>query len=222
MDRSSADMAPEALGRNGPMYDCLTIRSPVVKEVNGSHCQFKIWLDPDAAYRLCGVECALGQIDGRAGEVRYVVSWRAVWNGSNCDIHHYEQLQVPNESPAMADWRTEAFETMIDSYSLEQPSPALLRDANIEIGVFDVTPVTGTNVIDEIEGVRYVIGNAEQILEKSALDYAQSEEFGDSATSRPPPGPQRTSSRMAVILLNVAVIGIVCASLAWRWWRRHE
>ena len=122
-----------------------------------------------------------------------------------CTVHQYMEYLTVDEKEPWEKWPAQAFEV----------ATVEMRWSEVRVGdrlgddLFDVVPPPGTNVIDEVGKVNYVVGSAGQELKKTALEFRET-------YSRPPSADQVHSfkggwSRLA---LYAVVAGVIATAMA--------
>lgn len=143
--------------------------------------RWRVWFDPAHGFCIVALESRglTRHGFGFSGELVYLRSHLAEWSDPikladgteffrRCVCREYQQsLAAMDNIPSEADdWPLTTYEDLRDEYTFSD----IAINEPADKGSFDVTPMVGTNVIDEIEGYRYYVGSAGEELQKTTLN----------------------------------------------------
>lgn len=150
---------------------------PPPKNLNIPQFRIRVWLDATHGYCLRRFVTEAFRENELTGVSYYIPIIAADWDEVSvlattgdlplhCTFHLFTELLMVTANEPFEKWPSRAFElTNVE-----------VRMSNVNVGaglpdkLFNVSPPVGTNVIDEVRQVHYVVGSAGEELRKTALE----------------------------------------------------
>lgn len=171
-DRSSTEISIPPAGQE-PMPS-LILESKLFRETGKGLFRVQVWFDPKHGLTPCGLIASDLQQGGK-DQWKFLPSYVIDWSEPNdigattiygkCRIRHFNSFATPDEATPFEEWEDVAYNTQEFDYTFSN----IRIDEPVDEGLFDITPIPGTNVIDQPQGYVYIAGKAGEQLEKTAL-----------------------------------------------------
>lgn len=194
-----------ALPGTGAVVPMLECRLPVDEKVGHSWARFRVWFN---SADFMPKRFQLDWLMDEPAIAKYyllpsqVVEWNQflkaddVWVCTDAIVREYSIFRLPNGQVDSSTWPGESYETKLEHYTLDKVK---LNDS-FNYGLFDFEPAPGTNVIDEIEGVSYLVGSPGEEIRKISREITQRSPSPPSSTRRPMGWRWLTYGSLAVLL----------------------
>jgi hypothetical protein len=206
----------EPLPNGGPPLPLLQIGDRPTEKFPLGGVRIRVWFDPADGYLPVRMECLGLADDGPMAKQRFLPNTVVEWsdpatlpNGfkfsQKAVIHVYHTLSPVVERLDQNQWPTVAYEM----HQLTVTFSNIHVNEPLDPALFNIVPPSGTNVVDEISHITYIVGSSGEELRKMALD------------TRVDLPPTPSSNRIWMILLGVSVplVALVVGLLFWRWRR---
>jgi len=197
-------------GGSGPLPS-LRIEPPPFKETGLGVHRIQIWFSPEQGYApVALVASDLQPAGGGKWHLlpNHVVAWSdpAEFEGGltlfrKCLIRFYNSVPEVTDGTPRKEWRRQAYEMMRYDYTFSN----VQVNESLDAKQFEVQPVAGTNVVDESKGYLYVVGNAGEELQKTALsERARRPQIEAQAK-------KETRWRMVLLVANLVLLAAIAA-----------
>jgi hypothetical protein len=136
--------------------------------------RLQVWFEPSHGFAICGLTASDLEPagDGKWDFLpNYTIDWSdpaevgAVPLYRRSRIRFYEHTPVTDDTKPNEQWAQRAFNT----HDFEDTFSNIRVNETVNPADFEITPIAGTNVIDEPKGYTYVVGKAGEELEKTAI-----------------------------------------------------
>ncbi len=183
VDLQTATLEEQPRPRTGEVMPSVRVRGPEVDFYFGRASLFELllWFDPEQDYQLCAAQYSrvepFGDLSGNA-EITYPPVFQLIWSDpeivdgdfryNNCRIGMFDTMGLPgseNQRQHLVTAETWAYEYQFRDYVRGQEA--------LDASEFEPDPPSGTNVVDELQGIRYLVGDMGEAIDVTALQRGQ-------------------------------------------------
>ncbi|MGE3313947.1 MAG: hypothetical protein AB7O26_02445 [Planctomycetaceae bacterium] len=189
----------------GDAKPSLILETKPHKDTGKGVLRFQAWFDPQHAFTLCGLTANNLEPAGE-GRWDHLKNYDVQWSDPaeidslpvfrECRVRFFEHFPTTDDSKPDKEWGHRAYHIRDFAYTFTN----IRINGPLDPASFDVTPVAGTNVIDESKGYVYVVGKAGEELQKTAISERE---------RRPAPGNEGSHVfhwRKVFIIANVTFL----------------
>jgi len=144
----------------------LILETAPFRETGRGVYRLRVWFAPEHCYAPCAVAAENLDPSGPDEEWVHILQWSGEWSDpidleneitcyGRCRVKFYERIDIPAEGLPIEKWVRKPFHHAQYDFTLSN----LRVGSPVDPALFDVQPVSGTNVLDQSKGYFYVVGS---------------------------------------------------------------